>query len=234
MTRSQSTLEEPDGPSNERVRQPIRFWLIIRTTGELLLTVGLLALFFVLYQLVGVPVEMGHAQRQLDTQLHQSWQPAGTSGHAPGQDTGLHQSPAEGTPFARLYLPKLGLSWTAVQGVSRASLHLGPGHYPATAMPGQVGNFALAGHRIRGLFFDLDEIGPGDTVIVETEDAVFTYRVYQTLVVAPTALDVIAPNPDQPDARPAKAVLTLTTCNPKWHNYQRLIVHAQLETVRAK
>ncbi len=187
MTSNSSTLDHPgDGAA-----RAIRRWLVIRTLGEVLLTVGVLGLFFAVYQFVGVPAEVAHAQRQLDTQLQQSWQ--SRSGHeTPGDDQ------------------------------------------PLAGMPGEIGNFALAGHRVRGLFFDLDEITPGDFVIVETKDTWFTYRVYQTLVVAPTDLDAIAPNPDQPGAPPRRALLTLTTCNPKWHNYQRLIVHAELDTVRAK
>jgi sortase A len=77
-------------------------------------------------------------------------------------------------------------------------------------------------------FWDLDRVHPGDTIVVETRDNWYIYRVYQNHIVLPTAVEVVAPVPGQPGATPDRALLTLTTCNPKWDNYERLIVHAEL------
>ena len=60
------------------------------------------------------------------------------------------------------------------------------------------------------------------------------YRVTSLEVVLPTAIDVVAPVPGHPGATPTEAMLTLTTCNPKWDNYQRLIMHAKFERSRAR
>jgi sortase A len=92
-----------------------------------------------------------------------------------------------------------------------------------------MGNFAVAGHRTPGIFWDLDQIGPGDLIVVETRAAVFTYRVSERIIVAPTAVEVVAPVPFHPGEAPVDRWLTLTTCNPKWDNYQRLVVHAILD-----
>nr|MBA3488577.1 class E sortase [Longispora sp. (in: high G+C Gram-positive bacteria)] len=116
-----------------------------------------------------------------------------------------------------------------VEGVTQNDLKYAPGHYPQTAMPGEVGNFSVAGHRSPGLWWDLDRVGNGSVVAVETRDSWYIYRVYQVKIVAPNATEVVAPVPGEPDASPTKRIVTLTTCNPRFENYQRLIVHGELQ-----
>jgi sortase A len=107
-------------------------------------------------------------------------------------------------------------------------------------MPGQVGNFAVAGHRTTYLhpFYNINELKPGDAIVLETRSTWFTYRVgdiphtaasYQE-VVAPTDVSVAYPVPDQPDpdATPTQRVLTFTSCNPRYSAAQRIVVHALL------
>jgi sortase A len=227
--RTSAPSREPPDPAPGRTRTVPGRWLIARWTAEALLSIGLLVLCFVAYQFFVVPLRVTHQQHALDTRLQLSWQDG-----APGGSAGAQQPPAEGDPFVRLSLPRLGMSWVVVEGVSRSALSAGPGHYPGTALPGQIGDFAVAGHRSRRIFLDLDRIQPGDTAVVETRDAWFVYRVYQTEIVLPTDLAVIAPQPDQPDSAPSQAILTLTTCDPKWGNSHRLVVHALLAMVRPK
>jgi sortase A len=119
-----------------------------------------------------------------------------------------------------------------VNGVRPADIRYAPGHYPDTALPGKVGNFSVAGHRIRKIFWRLDELRSGDVIGVETRDSWYVYKVTSRQVVLPSATEVVAPVPGKPKAKPTKAMLTLTTCNPKFNNYERLIVHAELaETI---
>jgi sortase A len=134
--------------------------------------------------------------------------------------------PEPGAPFARLTIPKLGQRWAVVEGVDPAEIADAPGHYPQTALPGRVGNFAVAGHRVKGLFWDLDRLVPGDEVIVEYGPRTFTYAVTGSRVVAPTAVDVLAPVPGAPRETATAAALTLTTCDPKWDDDRRLVVIA--------
>jgi len=141
---------------------------------------------------------------------------------------------AVGEPFARLHLPTIDVDKTVVEGTTREALRSGPGHYLGTARPGQAGNVAIAGHRTTygAPFHDIDRLEPGDPIVVETEDGVFTYRVEAHeladggwsghRIVAPEAVEVIA---DQGDHR-----LTLTACHPRYSARQRIVVTAILET----
>jgi sortase A len=123
----------------------------------------------------------------------------------------------------------MGKHWVVVEGVRTSNLAYAPGHYPGTALPGQIGNFSVAGHRSPAIFWDLDKVAVDDVIVVETKESYFVYRVTQNLIVAPSAVEVVAPFPGKPGKPPEEAMLTLTTCNPKWDNYQRMIVHARLD-----
>lgn len=124
--------------------------------------------------------------------------------------------PAMGEPAWVLRIPRLNLEWPIVAGVDEADLRNGVGWYPSTALPGQAGNFALAGRRTTegAPFRDLLTLGEGDEVIVETRAAVFTY----TITAAPAALTVarseswvLDPVPGHTDVVPTRALITLTT-----------------------
>ncbi|MEV5448209.1 sortase, partial [Streptomyces sp. NPDC052644] len=62
----------------------------------------------------------------------------------------------------------------------------------------------------------------------------YVYKVYQSRIVRPDQVEVVAPVPGEPNAKPTRKLLTLTTCNPKFDNYQRLIVHAELDRTQPK
>jgi sortase A len=74
-----------------------------------------------------------------------------------------------------------------VEGVGREELKKGPGHYPGSAMPGEVGNLVLAGHRTTygAPFGRYGELEVGDEVTVERRDEVFSYRIISREIVAP-------------------------------------------------
>jgi sortase A len=193
--------------------------------GELMVTVGLILLLFCGYEIWGKAVIIASHQADLDRQLAQIWD------DPTGAGTSTLANPAGGPSagaIARLYIPRLGNHWVVVQGVTLADIRYAPGHYPKSALPGQIGNFAVAGHRSPAIFWNLDRMRRDDAIVVETRTTFYVYRVTQTEIVAPTAVDVIAPVPGEPGRKPTIAMLTLTTCNPKWDNYQRLIVHARL------
>jgi sortase A len=119
------------------------------------------------------------------------------------------------------------------EGTSRARVldPLGIGHYSDTAMPGQVGNFAIAGHRTTygKPFTDIDQLQVGDALVVQTEDAWFVYRVTDSEIVAPSYLAAIAPTPREPGVAPTAAAITLTSCHPRYSAEQRFVVYGQLE-----
>jgi LPXTG-site transpeptidase (sortase) family protein len=202
-----------------------------RGAGELLITLGLVVLLFAAYEVWGKAAIVGAEQNDLDKQLAQQWAQQPSAPPSAGGQAGVGTAalpPPSGNALARLYIPRLQKNWVVVQGVRQSDIRYAPGHYPETAMPGQVGNFSVAGHRTRSIFWDLDLVKAGDTVIVETAQTWFVYSVTQNHIVLPNAVQVVAPVPNQPGAKPSKAMLTITTCNPKFNNYQRLIVHAEL------
>jgi sortase A len=205
----------------------------VRGVGELFITAGLVVLLFTGYELYGTGIATSHAQGNLTKELRQRWkQPE------PPNRRGAVAPVKIGTGLAVLRIPRLGKDWVkvVVEGVSLADLRKGPGHYPGTALPGQIGNFAVAGHRAThgNGFMRMNEMRRGDVVVVETRDMWFTYRVTSTEVVEPTDIAVIAPVSDRPGVRPTQRAITLTTCDPWYAATHRLIVHGLLEAVAPK
>ena len=206
----------------------------VRGLGELFITAGLVVLLFVAYQLVWTNYEAHRAADRVSDDIRDAWSrpPGRTAG---GPDTG---TPADfGRGFAFLHIPRLGKHWTVpvVEGVDLPDLARGVGHYPDTARPGQVGNFAVAGHRATNgePFATLDLVRRGDVVVAETRTRWFTYVVDRTEIVEPDSTWVLDPVPGKPGATPTQPLLTLTTCNPRWASTERLIVFGHLESRRS-
>lgn len=138
------------------------------------------------------------------------------------------EEPAEAPQGAgfRILLPSLGLDWAVMADIGNADLAVGPGHYPGTAMPGSPGNLAIAGHRThRGqpsFFYDLNQLAPGDQVVVQSGGESWTYQVERIFLTSAYDISVLQPT--------AESTLTLTTCDPPGTEDQRLIVRARLLT----
>jgi sortase A len=206
-----------------------------RTLGELLITLGLVILLFCAYELWFTGIYTNAQQHRLSEELHKAWERpdhAARPGESPFKDIPL------GSGLAIMRIPVLGQDYAKVilEGVEREDLKKGPGHYPGTAYPGEIGNFVVSGHRTTygAPFNRVDELKAGDAIVVETKDTWFTYRVTSQKVVSPNAVDVTLPVPEQPGVKADKAVLTLTTCNPKYSAQTRLIVFADLADTAAK
>ena len=95
--------------------------------------------------------------------------------------------PPEGDAIGLIRIPKIGLDRAIVQGVTVPDLRKGPGHYPDSPMPGQLGNAAIAGHRTTygAPFNRLDELVAGDEITIVTLAGTFHYPVTEQLVVSP-------------------------------------------------
>nr|WP_225854705.1 class E sortase [Micromonospora sp. ALFpr18c] len=206
----------------------------IRVTGEVLITFGLVVLLFAGYEVWGKSAVVDAHQNDLTHQLTQAWGGDPTVAPSAGAPSAKPSPPVHGKPIAGLYIPKLDKNWVVVEGVTQDDIRYAPGHYPTSALPGQVGNFSVAGHRNRATFWRLDELDDGDAIVVEGKNDWYVYRVAQIRIVKPTQVEVVAPVPGEPDKKPTKRMLTLTTCNPKWDNYQRLIIHAELDRTQPK
>jgi sortase A len=127
-----------------------------------------------------------------------------------------------GHALGRIRLPTLHRSYVMVQGTDSGSLHKGPGHYPATPLPGEPGTVAVAGHRTTYLapFRNIDQLRPGDPVVLQMPYGRFTYRVEDTRIVEPTALWVTK-NVGYPR-------LVLSACHPLYSASHRIVVFARL------
>lgn len=144
--------------------------------------------------------------------------------------------PRAGDAFAVLRVPRFGGDFAPVivEGVSQAALAKGPGHFPGTALPGEPGNFAVAGHRTGWgqPFNKLPELRKGDTIDIEWKRTTYTYRVTHSKVVEPSDVDVVLPVPGKPGARPDKARITLVTCTDRgWDGryVHRFVVWGELD-----
>lgn len=143
-----------------------------------------------------------------------------------------------GEGFALLYIPRLGQDWRAVivEGTNTDDLMGKIGHFPRSADPGKVGNFALAAHRLTkgSLFRHLDEVKKGDEIIVETADRWLVYEAYSKKIISPTQTDAVEPVPFKRGEKPTQALITLSTCHPWYSSTQRLLVFGVLKETRLK
>lgn len=204
----------------------------VRVLGEVMITFGMVVLLFAGYEVWGKSVIVNAKQSDLEEQLAKDWdnpsaEPTVSAGPRPSGGPSALAAPP-GWAIARMYIPKLNKQWVVVEGTSQKDIRYAPGHYEDSALPGRVGNFAVAGHRNPATFWDLDKVLSGDKIVVETRSTWYVYTVTKNYIVKPSATEVVAPVPGRPNAKPTKAMLTLTTCNPLWNNYERLIVHATL------
>jgi sortase A len=246
------TIEGTPDPAPPSPRTPSwgdRVRMVLRGIGQLLITAGVIVLLFVVYE-VYVTNYFSHekqaaVRKQIDTVIDNAKAPDPTL-PLPGQSL---PKPPDGKGLAILYIPRLGndYSFAIVQGVDDSDLEKGPGHYKWTQMPGQLGDFGVAGHRVgKGEpFLNLDHLRAGDPVIVETKSYWYVYTVLGDKatdnlsatdsngvpgreIVNPGDGNVLLPVPDHPGKAANQRYMTMTTCHPKFTAAQRMIVHAVL------
>jgi sortase A len=229
-----------------RARSFVR--VLMRTTAELTVTVAILMVLFVVYHVWWTSHLATRAADDLRSGLEQSWEqdpgpgtvnpvidvdlvPDGDDVQPPNVDVPL------GDPFAMVYIPRLrSKTWATpvINGVDDASLAKGVGYYPGTAAPGEIGNFALAGHRATNgePLRDIDQLRAGDLVIVRTREAWFTYSLDRDQIVSPQDVWVIDPVPFRNEGQLLGRRITLTTCHPRWSSEQRWVWWGSLVEVR--
>lgn len=120
-------------------------------------------------------------------------------------------------------IPKIDVSMTMYEGIRLSTLDRGPGHWPGTAMPGQVGNVVVAGHRTSGhqVFRNIDVLAEGDEILfTDTDGSVHRYRVTSSRIVVPTEVWIVDQTPT-PTA-------TLFACHPPGSVRERYVVFAEL------
>jgi sortase A len=169
------------------------------------------------------------ASAALDT-----WSSSNPKGSGPHSVGGNPTTGGGGAVTEVLRIPALGNDWAqpVYEGVTSRQLRAGVGHFPGTERPGQIGNYAIAGHRsgvASPAFKNIDRIKPGASISVTTANRVtYTYKVASVQTVAPSNVNVIAQVPGKPTATPTKPVLTLITCWPANGSSKRVVVTADL------
>jgi sortase A len=196
----------------------------VREIGFALITAGVVVLLFVGYQLWGTGLAERASQDNLKKQFSaQLAHPANTPpSTTPAPDAPPAAVAPVGDAIAHLVIPKIGVDKYVVDGVTTSQLRKGPGHYPDTALPGQPGNAAIAGHRTTygAPFYRLNELQPGDQIVVTTKEGQFNYSVTEARVVKPSDVSVLSTTPDNR--------LTLTTCTPRFSASNRLVIISRM------
>jgi sortase A len=203
--------------------------------GRILVTLGLLTLMFVAYELWGTGIFTARAQSQLKSDFQKQLvkaqaNPTIVVPPKPGKKTptrkinpALLEAPPEGEPLGQIIIKKIDVDWTVLEGTDLTDLADGPGHYPGTPLPGQVGNAAIAGHRTThgAPFYRVDELSVGDRIVVKTLAGSYTYAVYRKpFAVQPTDYGVVS--------NTKTSELTLTSCEPRYSAARRIIIKARL------
>ena len=160
-------------PNPHRLGDALR--TVLRGLGQLMITAGAIVLLFAVYEVYVTNWFAHREQSKVHTELQQQWA-KGPLALPEGKLATL-----DGHGIANLYIPRFGkdYAWTIVQGTDDADLEKGPGHYDGTQLPGQKGDFAIAGHRVgKGEpFLNLDKLRAGDSVVVETQTTWYVYCV---------------------------------------------------------
>ena len=221
----------------------VSFWL-----GIMLVLGGLGMLGYVAWQFYGTNIVSRQTQKHLVQDLTQDWKAAPQT--TLGQKGKAARKPAEvplGDASGIIRIPAFGSDYAVpvLEGVGTDELASGYGHFPQSADPGRRGNYALAAHRVTHgePLRDMPGLGPGDKVIVETRDAVYTYVLDTNpndLIVPMQDVWVIDPLPHNPDGgvepaqRSGQRLITLTTCSELFHTDNRMIAFGHLVRTERK
>lgn len=212
--------------------------------GELLLTAGVIVLLFVAWQMWVGDVIINAQKNAEGAATIRQWAEApapeppplveaadGTTSYA----LPVLRHPADGQRFAIMRIPRFGADYAKdiAGGTSRAHTldRIGIGLYTQSKMPGEVGNFSLAGHRTTWgrPFNQLDKLKLNDAIVVETPDGWYTYRFRTLEYVKPTEVDVLDDVPQMPEQQTGERYITLTACSPLYSLAERIVAYGVFE-----
>ncbi len=206
-----------------------------RAVGEIFITFGVLMLLFVVYQLVWTNVQAGMEVDEAKNRITEDWAKGGA---------GAPKAFEAGEGFAILHIPKLDVAVPVAEGIDKEKvLDKGlVGHYAEgalkTAMPSdKEGNFAVAGHRnTHGEPFRyINQLKPGDPIVVETRDTYYVYEMASILPQTPPSnISVLKPIPDGSGFKEPGRYITLTTCTPEFTSTYRMIVWGKMVEERPR
>lgn len=212
--------------------------------GELLLTAGVIVLLFVAWQMWIGDLIIGAQSNEKGQEISAQWaeQEAPEPPAVVETDDGstwyeppLIEHPAAGEAMAQLRIPRFGDDYnvTIAGGTTRPITldHGWVGVYDDSKMPGEVGNFSVAGHRTTwgAPLNRMDKLKVGDAIVVETADGWYTYRFRTLEYVQPTQTDVLLDVPQIAGVETGERYMTLTACSPLYSLAERIVGYAVFE-----
>ncbi|HEV8625948.1 MAG TPA: class E sortase [Acidimicrobiia bacterium] len=221
---------EPTGP----IRRPRRLWRVP--------TVPVLAGLILVVLMSGVVVAVDETGRGESVAAAASANPGAvfedlplpptTASTLPAADPAPRTRPAAAPANERakvpivkigeIRIPKIGLVHPIFEGVTLTVIDNGPGHWPGSAVPGQLGNAVFAGHRVTHShpFRNVDKLVPGDEIIFVMPNGTFTYKMTKQQIVKPADTWIV--NPTQ------TATVTLFACHPPGSAANRIVIRGEL------
>ncbi|MET0673458.1 MAG: class E sortase [Microbacterium pygmaeum] len=226
-------------------RRPPRRVSLVGVIGEILITVGVVTLLYVVWQLWVGDIIYGVERNAVAQELSEQWEQEYVAANpeiTPTPEPTTTAEPiilpeaADAQVFGNLYIPRFGADYTRqiAGGVTRANTldPIGVGHYPGTKMPGEVGNFAVAAHRTTysAPFNRLAELHVNDAIIIETPEGWYTYRFRTLEYVTPSEVEVLLPVPQAPDTPAGERYITMTSCSPMFSMTERIVAYGVFES----
>lgn len=203
--------ERPPGRSRRRVARAI---------GVIMLLGGLAVMAYFAWEYFGTNIVAKHKQEQIKAQTLRQW------------DKGV-----EGDAIAMLRVKRFGEDYEVpiVKGFDKGALSRGVGWDPKSEKPGEIGNFAIAGHRVTHgePFSKFPKLKKGDLVVVETRRDIFTYRLRNSGKSITVTFETPwplwrVPEPDGRNKKPTERLITMLTCSELFHTNNRSVVIGEL------
>lgn len=215
----------------------------IGVIGELFITAGFLVFLFLGWQLWLNDIIVGDQQNHVAEDLAKSWDSGDVSLNQESTipnfgEPAVTATPGAASTFAVMYAPRFGSDWVReiAEGIGVVDVlnTRRIGHYPQTQLPGQLGNVALAAHRLTygAPFSDIDQLRLGDKLYLKTQDGYYTYSFRNLEYVSPEGVGVLEPVPQHPGEVATDRILTIMSCNPKFSVAERIVAYAVFDSWR--
>lgn len=242
---------QPRSRAQERRKRGLLFFL--GAVGEISLTLGVvLGLFWVWHLVINDRIQ-GSQQSSYAQAIAEDWEEPAAEEAAGAESPGdalatavpvalpleppVVETVELGDAFALLYVPRFGDNYVRAigEGVDLASVlnnaQLGVGRYPQSSDLGELGNFAIAGHRTTygAPFANIAELRAGDRFYVEVDQGWYSYEFRNLEYVLPTEMDVLNAFPKTQAEHSSIRVITLTSCHPRFSDAERIIAYGVYE-----
>lgn len=213
------------------------------------MTAGMFVLIFLGWHVWFNDLVQGAAQDKASASLSQEWQTAPVSGvefdRSMGTSDGVFiavkppilERAKDAEAFAAVIIPRFGHKYvrTIAETVDVETvlnnINTSVGHYSSSNQLGEIGNFAIAGHRttVGAAFGSVDRLRVGDRIYIETELGWYIFRFRNLEFVYPSEVTVLNPVP-QTTIEAKERILTITTCHPKLSAAERFVAYSVFES----